>query len=649
MKKSLILFFILSFCIPFQVFAVTVEKFEVETENKVETQARIGAELYSYQGVRSNYYEFIDENGNYNVIHKISGDTSHLGWVVFDKNFQLSKEMTIDMSLPMFGNAIYSDGYLYVVSGKNDNTTSSSVDRTNYPLDYGNVTVLSVTKYDKSGKVINNLDITGRETSRLIKAFQIDGTRNFTYLESGARYPFDAGNCDIAIHNDNLIIVFAKEMYNGHQMSYMSIVNKDTLEHISKPTELDSSNPYYGITQGGYWISHSFDQRVITTSDGGLLLADQGDAYDRGFVISKVYQTSNNNYSIRSYLPFHFRESSADDPYGYNATFANMGSIVEVEDGYILVASSEKTLSINYSNNRYMNEGRNLFIQKYTKDFTNKDIQTLSMLDTEERSSEKARTDEEILGTFWLSKNGVTNYGVKWLTNYKEETTVLGSRAVKLDDTRIAILWAEQAIKNEGKGRYYTTGDIKYYYNIIDSNGNVLLDRTEIENATLSNLIHYNQEGDYIYWTTRGSTQNSLVLNRLNVYPKIKLPETSSTIKAGNTKKIEVIVDSGDEIVNWKSSSPKVAQVNNNGVVVGMSEGSATIEITSRTGSKSYYTITVEKSTLKEEIQDVFHVITNTLKEKNFQTLINKIDINRDEKIDILDIISFVKLIFIRI
>ncbi len=643
MKKKLILVILLVLFYPLSIHAITVDQYVVQLDNPAIGHAHLGAEKYGYQGVLSNYYEFIDENGKYNIIYTLTEDSNHLGWVVLNHKKEKEKEILIEKSLPMFGNAIYDNGFLYVVTGKKDTVTPTSVDAGNYPLDYGNVVVLSVTKYDSNGKKVNQLEITGRETSRLIKALETPGTKNFSYLASGAKIPFDAGNCDIAIHDGNLIIVFAKEMYNGHQMNYISVVDKTTLEHVSKPTELEDSNPYFNITRGGYWTSHSFDQRVITTSDGGLLLADQGDAFERGFVISKIYK-SDKTYNIKSETMFNFRESSAYDPYGYNTTFANMGSLVEVEDGYLFVASSEKTLSINYSNNRYMNEGRNLFIQKYKKDFENQSIETLSLLDTPIRSSEEVRTDKELDADFKHPNKVIKDYGVKWLTDYSDKTTVLGSRAVKLDDNTVAILWSEQAIKNGGSGIYNTTGDIHSFFEIIDSNGNIIEDKTEIENASLTNLIHYNTDGKYIYWTQKG-TGNTLIVNRLEVDGSVELDSTGAEMKIGERKK--VVANSSSKLT-WTSSDPSIVSVDQQGNLLAKKEGNAIITITTRSSKVNYY-VTVKKSTIKEEMEEIFHIITNSIK-ANFNPIVtSKLDINRDGKIDVVDIISYARLIFIRI
>lgn len=647
MKKKFVLFILLVLFYPLSIYAIKIAQYEIKLDNQAVNPYTIGYEKYGYQGVLSRYYEFIDEQGKYNIIYELTNDSAHLGWVVLNSKKEKEKEILIDKSLPMFGNAIYDNGYLYVVTGRTDKTSSPS-NATNYPKDYTDTVVLAVTKYNKEGKIVKTLEITGRETSNISEGIVADGTKNLYHLEFGAKIPFDAGNCALAVNNGVIVVSYAKEMYNGHQMSDILFVDGDTLEYLSRPTTMNFKNPYFhvrgGVMGGLKWVSHSFDQRVIVTSDGQYLFADQGDASTRGFVITKTYE-GNAGTTIKTFLPFHFRESSAEDPYGYNTTFANMGSLVEVEDGYLFIASSEKTLSINYSNNRYMNEGRNLFIQKYKKNFENQSLETLNMLNTPVRSSEEVRTDKEMNEEFRLPETGVKDYGVKWLTNHSTETTVLGSRGIKLDDNTVAILWAEQAIKNNGSGKYtVVTGTIKYYFEIIDNNGNIIEDKTEIENATLTNLIDYTTDGKYIYWTQKG-TENNIILNRLEVDASIELEETSAEVKLGERKKIDARSDSK---ITWTSSNPSIVSVDNDGNIFAKKFGSAVITISTRS-SKVNYIVTVKKSTIQEEMKDFFNTITDSFKATFSQTSFDKMDINRDGKIDVIDVVNYVRLIFIRI
>ena len=177
-----------------------------------------------------------------------------------------------------------------------------------------------------------------------------------------------------------------------------------------------------------------------------------------------------------------------------------------------------------------------------------------------------------------------------------------------------------------------------------DNNGNIIEDKTEIENATLTNLIDYTTDGKYIYWTQKG-TENNIILNRLEVDASIELEETSAEVKLGERKKIDARSDSK---ITWTSSNPSIVSVDNDGNIFAKRFGSAVITISTRS-SKVNYIVTVKKSTIQEEMKDFFNTITDSFKATFSQTSFDKMDINRDGKIDVIDVVNYVRLIFIRI
>lgn len=153
----------------------------------------------------------------------------------------------------------------------------------------------------------------------------------------------------MTIQNGVLACIYARKMYSGHQSNFCFYVDITTMERVN-------SN---AVT----YCSHSFDQAVIATSDGGYLYANHGDAYGRCFKIDYVDENRQTDYKCE---PFHFREGANRD-HGYNETYAQLGGIVENTNGYILCGSSEKTLSYDNAptNKEYCghSEARNLFVQ----------------------------------------------------------------------------------------------------------------------------------------------------------------------------------------------------------------------------------------------------------------------------------------------
>ena len=104
----------------------------------------------------------------------------------------------------------------------------------------------------------------------------------------------------------------------------------------------------------------------------------------------------------------------------------------------------------------------------------------------------------------------------------------------------------------------------------------------------------------------------------------VTLNKKEVTIKAGNTQALTAIVSPSNatiKSVTWKSSNPKVATVNENGVVTGVSAGTATITATAADGSGVNATC---KVTVTEDIK-VASVTLNkkevTIKAGSTQTL----------------------------
>jgi len=139
--------------------------------------------------------------------------------------------------------------------------------------------------------------------------------------------------------------------------------------------------------------------------------------------------------------------------------------------------------------------------------------------------------------------------------------------------------------------------------------------------------------------------ENNIILNRLEVDASIELEETSAEVKLGERKKIDARSDSK---ITWTSSNPSIVSVDNDGNIFAKKFGSAVITISTRS-SKVNYIVTVKKSTIQEEMKDFFNTITDSFKATFPQTSFDKMDINRDGKIDVIDVVNYVRLIFIRI
>ena len=189
----------------------------------------------------------------YNVVYTQLNDSWELVGIViqrYDANMKLNSTIKIPVVNRLFGNITTDNaGNYYVVWGQSDSNSENCV-------------VTTVCKYDYSGKLNGKCEITGYDS----------GGDDYW----GTKIPFDAGNCSLAINNGILACNYAREMYSGHQSNYVFYVDCNTMKRIM---------PDFDIVP---YVSHSFDQRTIPTSDGGFVMLNHGDAYDRGFSISKI-------------------------------------------------------------------------------------------------------------------------------------------------------------------------------------------------------------------------------------------------------------------------------------------------------------------------------------------------------------------------
>lgn len=403
---------------------------------------------------------FFDNSGCYDVVQRIDGESTELDYINiqrYDEFFNLLQTIKINYELPLFGNIICDGDFYYILWGQEDSAKQNGV-----------VTILS--KYSLEGNKIGDCKITGYQ-SNPYDFYGLSGDSYGTYL------PFYVGTADMTIQNGVLACIYARKMYSGHQSNFCFYVDITTMERVN-------SN---AVT----YCSHSFDQAVIATSDGGYLYANHGDAYGRCFKIDCVDENRQTDYKCE---PFHFREGANRD-HGYNETYAQLGGIVENTNGYILCGSSEKTLSYDNAptNKEYCghSEARNLFVQVLKKDFYYYEGADQYVLDGELREAVGTRPESSYTDLFL--PDGVRDYGVIWLTDYEDTYYVNNPKVVRLDDGNVAILWEKLS---------YDTHVGSTYFAIYDENMNVIQPATELSNVYLPGNTELSYKNGKIYWTT---------------------------------------------------------------------------------------------------------------------------------------------------
>ena len=438
-------------------YKANIKQYTVKTdEQNLSTEKFVNVGTIQYEQP-SPVYDFFDENGNLNVIYT---SETNVYWSKFNSNMQAISTIKFaqyyDKSnspgymknlIFNFGNAVYYKKYLYIVYGRQgtgvDNASSEDT--------------MAVVKYDKNGNIVGKITLNAAANCP-----------NTSY-KYGTLLPFyPSSNCSLTVNekDDTLACFFQTHMYNGHERAGLFFIDTNTMEWVSNQYETNEQylNKYNGIR--GYYSSHSMSQRIIATSDGGYLLADQNDASNRGLLITKVEPDDNGNLNGLIFRMINFREGG-NFSHGYNYTHLIPGNLIELSDGYMYIGAMERTLDLNYGYS--INESWDLFVQKYDKDLIHKETtKDAQMFNTTPISATGNRPTENVYGSLFL--NGTEkNYGIKWLTNLKNKKMVVDVNAVKIENDKTVILYELLDLKEESSGGYsYTNKKGEVYYIIID-------------------------------------------------------------------------------------------------------------------------------------------------------------------------------------
>lgn len=580
----MILGLFVAFIVPFQrVLAAKGEPSDNKVAKVKEYQLKVKAELDTdYIGVFDRYgdvasiHEFFGNDSLYRIAYS---DKENVYIHILNQNMVEQKIITIKKQLDLVGNVSMDQmGNYYIVYGQYDSTDM------NADLMAGTKVVISIVKYASDGSFSEKVDYTGLETCP------------YKGIGWGTKEPFNFGNCTVIIDaQGTLVCRYGRVMYNGHQSSHTIYVDTSTM------TKRNIAAPYN---------SHSFDQRVIETSDGGYLFADRGDGYGRGFVINKITKSTTNIYNTISFIPFHFRNG-----YIYQETYAALAGIAEMRNGYALVGTSEKTLSYDTAKGEYFNESRNIMMQVFQKNFNNKssNLEYVQLLDGEKRTA---------IGTYRNEVGGceanAADYGVKWLTNYSGNYYAGNPKLIQISEERLLIMWEKMQYEKE---EYYNKF-ISSYYMIVSSSGEIIQPETKIE----SRLPVYGQpvyKDNSVYWTTsRGENVPETFLHQLFIgeYMNAKIPVEKLTtashisVSIGETVKINYNIfptNATNQRVLY-TTDDTVITIDEDGNLKGMMLGYTGFYITSSDNSElsEYVEVTVT-DTAPTNVKAIQESVTN--------------------------------------
>ncbi len=361
-----------------------------------------------------------------------------------------SSRISFAIKYPKLGDVISDDdGNFYVVWGKDNETADASIE------------TVFISKYSPDGQHIDTTGFVGKSTPW--------GDSD----SAKTKVPFRSGNCVSVIADDILVNYHSKQRYDGHQSDSVIAVRINDMSPYTLPNDTYSG--------------HSFNQSLIyskITSD--FLFASHGDAYARGFRINDA----SGKYGNAKEILFHFYlEANANyDMYKVNKTFAQLGGLAETSEGVALVGASAKSIG-----EAAKLEKQNLFIQVF--DPRASGVSKSMFIGGTTRSG---ATSFDIKDNNNSPLTQVSDYGVRWLTDYTD-TDVVAPQVVEAND-RIVILWS--------------TKDDSFYMTLSPS-GDILTPATSLGGLPLNSYerpVYYNGA---VYWA--GVKDGKLKICSINI------------------------------------------------------------------------------------------------------------------------------------
>ena len=412
----------------------TPDTLQVLTDNK--------GNKYAAYGYFSDQNDFTAYN-SYNL-------TDYIGWCVLKPEDGSKSDLVIRKDSWSFGAAtIDENNYLYILWGRllTDSELSTASDN--------HVKNLVLEKYDMNGKLV--------------------GSHEFdcnTSTGTDSRYPFDAGNAQIAINKGVICITYNTEWHSGHQ----GLVN-----YMLKQSDLSAAEVMRRTNVG----SHSFGHSLIKTSDG-FALVQTGDCYPRSLNVVSYKVNSTTSFTTTNLKKDWFHcagnyATTAGTQGDNNPTYANFGSIAENSNTYALSGYGTREYIPTYFKDRSADATYDAFIQIKSKKSETKGVGTVR------KNSDTGETvDTDII----------------WLTDTKGTDILPGvSKLVTLDDGSYCALWEE-----------FENGQFDdLYFEIFDENGNVITDKTPIKGARLpDNTVQPVADGTKLTWACADKKDNEI-------------------------------------------------------------------------------------------------------------------------------------------
>jgi hypothetical protein len=292
--------------------------------------------------------------------------------------------------------------------------------------------------------------------------------------------------------NNELLLMMGRTMNKSddglnHQGGIATLFDANTLE----------IKAHFGQTSG-----HSFDNFLDLGNDNNFIALDLGDNYPRGVHLHKFKGSKRNSRVVYTFKTFHsitadrwgiatypaYPEISTPQQTFYkwsndNGTYSELGGVIEVKDGYLVIFAGEpdengKALNnaraVSYGNK----DSRNLGLIKIKKDFENVPSKgwnvVLKDIVLTKGISEKGGFYD--FGGRWTEQ---ANEGVVWLTSFKDpqNKNVKYVKTCQLPDGNILILYTVRQFDSWGSNQQFET-----FMLCVDENGKITTPITSLGN-----------------------------------------------------------------------------------------------------------------------------------------------------------------------
>lgn len=229
-------------------------------------------------------------------VTRVEGGSGGVAVEVYDSEYQLLTSRTIANELPIFGGFYSGAQYNFLVFGQENRDESDAAE------------VIRVVMYDKDWNRLGQTSLNGGNTYS----------------------PFEAGSLRFAENDGRLYIRTCHKMYQSsdglrHQANVTMIVRESDM------TMTDAFYDVWNVDRG--YVSHSFNQFILTAKDGSLVTLDHGDAYPRAAVVCRYLKGAQSEKlpaAVTHAELVHFSGNVGD-----NSTGATVGGFEESASAYL--------------------------------------------------------------------------------------------------------------------------------------------------------------------------------------------------------------------------------------------------------------------------------------------------------------------------